>query len=218
LKVKKLILGFYSVNCYIVPLESGHEDSCFIIDPGADFNSIKDYLLREKIYPEFILNSHGHYDHIAAVKELVDYYETPFYIHSKDEPVLRDPAKNMSSLLGSNTLSLETYTLIDEPLQKKLEAMGIKIHETPGHTPGSISIETGNNLFTGDLLFRGGAGRTDLWGGDPVMLAKSLAKIKSLDKNLVVNPGHGATTTIEIEIKNNFYLSKEFLEGGTAWF
>ncbi|OQA21600.1 MAG: putative metallo-hydrolase [Actinobacteria bacterium ADurb.Bin346] len=218
MKVKKLILGFYSVNCYVVTLQAGDEDFCFIIDPGADFNSIKEYLTSEKIYPEFILNSHGHYDHIAAVPELQDYYEIPFYINEDEEPLLKDPEKNMSSLLGSNTLLLKTYTLIDKNVERNLNKMGIIIHKTPGHTPGSISIEAGDNLFTGDLLFRGGAGRTDLPGGDQSLLVKSLAAVKSLDKNFIINPGHGATTTLENEINNNFYMSNEFLKGGGQWF
>lgn len=216
--VKKLILGFYNVNCYIVSLGDAHENSCFIIDPGADFKAITEYIFDEKLEPEFILNTHGHYDHIGAVPELVDFYEIPFFLHKDDEFIATDPEKNMSSLLGSNTLSLRTYKLIDDNDIKNFSSLDIEVYEMPGHTPGGISIKTGNYLFTGDLLFRGGVGRTDLPGGNSGQISRSLKKIREFDSSLIVNPGHGATTTMENEIANNYYLSDDFLEGGADWF
>jgi hydroxyacylglutathione hydrolase len=214
MKVKKLILGYYNVNCYVV----SSEDSCFIIDPGADFKSIDSYLVQENLKPEFILNTHGHYDHIGAVPELLQKYNMPFYIDGEDEFIITDPEKNFSSVFAGNPLSLKTYKLID-PIDILFfsEEKGLEIYKTPGHTPGSIIIQTGAYLFTGDLLFRGGVGRTDLPGGDMQDLKNSLVSLKKLDSKLNVFAGHGANSSLEYEISNNFYLSSDFLEGEVNW-
>ncbi len=213
MKVKKLILGYYNVNCYIV----SSEDTCFIIDPGADFKSIDSYLLQENLRPEFILNTHGHYDHIGAVPEILQKYNIPFYIDSEDEFIITDPEKNFSSVFAGNPLSLQTYKLIGSDDVSFFSEKGIKIYKTPGHTPGSIIIETGAYLFTGDLLFRGGVGRTDLAGGDMKALKSSLVSLKKLDSKLNVLAGHGANSSLEYEISNNYYLSSDFLEGEVKW-
>jgi hydroxyacylglutathione hydrolase len=223
LKIKKLILGVYSVNCYIVTLESSatlesKPNYCFIIDPGADFKSIDAYLTGENLRPEFILNTHGHFDHLGAAPEVIEKYRIPFYLHKDDESIALNPKKNMSSLLGSDALSFETYNLIDDKILDVLEEHDIYIYETPGHTPGSIIIKMQNYLFTGDLLFRGAVGRTDLPGGSSKELALSLRKLKNFSPELSVNPGHGAGSTLKNEFLNNYYLSDDFLEGGINWF
>jgi len=217
LKVKKLILGFYNVNCYVVTLEK-KPNSCFIIDPGADFKSITAYIDQENLHPEFILNTHGHFDHLAAAPEMIEKYKIPFYLHKDEESIALNPEKNMSSLLGSNALSFKTYNLIDDDVLNLLEEHDIYIYEMPGHTPGSIIIKMQRFLFTGDLLFRGGVGRTDLPGGSSKNLASSLRKLKKFNPELVVSPGHGATSTLENEFSKNYYLSDDFLEGGINWF
>ena len=223
MKVKKLILGIYNVNCYIVTLENNSDleskpNSCFIIDPGADFKSIDPYISRENLHPEFILNTHGHFDHLGAAPEVIRKYRIPFYLHKDDEDIALNPKKNMSSLLGSGALSFDAYSLIDDKILDLLEEHDIYIYEMPGHTPGSIIIKMQNYLFTGDLLFRGAVGRTDLPGGSSKELALSLRKLKKFSPELAVNPGHGAASTLKNEFLNNYYLSDDFLEGGINWF
>ncbi|MBN1299169.1 MAG: MBL fold metallo-hydrolase [Actinobacteria bacterium] len=214
MKVKKLILGYYNVNCYIVSAEN----ACFIVDPGADFKSIDSYIIGEKLKPEFILNTHGHYDHIGAVPQVMQKYDIPFYIDAEDEFIITDPDKNFSSIFAGNPLSLTTYKLLDnKDISYFREEKDIRIYKMPGHTPGSIIIESGPYLFTGDLLFRGGAGRTDLIGGDSKSLKSSLKKLKQLDSSLTIMPGHGANSSLEYEISNNYYLSSDFLEGEDTW-
>ena len=193
-------------------------NSCFIIDPGADFKSIDAYIAGENLHPEFILNTHGHFDHLGAAPQIIEKYKIPFYLHKGDESIALDPKKNMSSLLGSGALSFETYNLIDDKILDLLEEHNIYIYEMPGHTPGSIIIKMQNYLFTGDLLFRGGVGRTDLSGGSSKVLALSLRKLKNFSPELAVCPGHGAATTLKNEFLNNYYLSDDFLEGGVNWF
>jgi len=207
LKLNKLVLGFFKVNCYILSLD----DAVIIIDPGGDFHRIEKYLKNENVKPDFILNTHGHYDHISAVPDLVSNYNIPFYIHRFEEPIIKDPEKNLSSFFGKNGLSLKTYNLLEKDQYKKFNNFGIEIINTPGHTPGSITLKYRNFLFTGDLLFKNGIGRTDLYGGNTDEIRNSLKSLKKMDKNLIVYPGHGEDTSLESEFKTNYYLQDSFL-------
>jgi glyoxylase-like metal-dependent hydrolase (beta-lactamase superfamily II) len=213
LKVKKLVLGSFNVNCYIVETEG----STFIIDPGADFVKIDDFLKSEKIVPEFILNTHGHADHIGSVPAITEAYKILFYIHSREEPIITDPDRNMSSFFGGNALSLKTYKLIDNDALVFFKKKDIEIFDFPGHTPGSIAIRINDSLFTGDFLFNGGIGRTDLPGGNSEEMLDSLRKIKRFSRDLAIFPGHGENSDLGREIENNFYLSDDFMEGKGTW-
>ncbi|MDD5621835.1 MAG: MBL fold metallo-hydrolase [Actinomycetota bacterium] len=208
MNIKRLELGFFKVNCYILSLENVN----IIIDPGADFDIIKNSIEENHTKPDFILNTHGHYDHIGAVRDIVSSYKIPFYIHEFEEPIITDPYKNISSFLGENELSLKTYDLIKNGDYEFFDDLGIDIINVPGHTPGSIVIKTGRSLFTGDLLFKGAIGRTDLPGGDPEEIKRSLERIKKMDKRSIIYPGHGEVTNLEYELKSNYYLGNHFLK------
>jgi len=207
LKLKRLELGFFKVNCYILSLASVN----IIIDPGADFDIIHKNLEEDNIKPDFILNTHGHYDHIGAVKDMISSYRIPFYIHELEESIIKDPEKNFSSFFGENELSLETYNLIKNTDYSYFADLGVEIINVPGHTPGSIMFKTDNVLFTGDLLFKGAIGRTDLPGGNMAQMKKSLAKIKKMDRQLIIYPGHGEISSLECEMESNYYLGDYFL-------
>lgn len=207
MKVKRLVLGVFKVNCYILSLD----DTNIIIDPGADFNTIEQYFKLENISPDFIINTHGHYDHIGAVADITGRYKIPFYIHRLEEPIISDPEKNLSSFFGKNALSFKTYNLIDESHIRNFNDLGIEIIHTPGHTPGSIIIKYNNFLFTGDLLFKGGVGRTDLPGGEIKKIKHSLKILKNMDRDLIIYPGHGEDSILGYEFETNYYLRSEFL-------
>lgn len=194
------------MNCYIVLAD----DSNFIIDPGAEATRIRLYLEKNGIKPDFILNTHGHYDHIGAVPVIADLYGINFFIHPYEEAIITDPLKNCSSFFGEYNLSLKTYNLIDDNDIKRFKKIGLEIFNTPGHTPGSIIIKAGNFLFTGDLLFRGSIGRTDLPGGSASDIRKSLEFLKEFDRELVVYPGHGPESSLGYEIETNCYLNGNF--------
>ena len=213
MKVKKLVLGSFAVNCYVVTTE----ETSFIIDPGADFSIIDDFLKSEQISPEFILNTHGHGDHIGAAQEITEAYGIPFYIHSEEESIIKDPDRNMSSFFGGNAISLKTYKLIDDTNLDFFKQKGLEIFNFPGHTPGSIAIKIQDYLFTGDFLFNGGIGRTDLPGGSSKKMLESLRKIKNFNRDLAIFPGHGGNSTLGWEVENNFYLSNDFMEGKGNW-
>jgi hydroxyacylglutathione hydrolase len=208
LKIEKLILGYFAVNCYIVELQ----DLKLLIDPGADFKALQEFCTTNNIKPDLILNTHGHYDHIGAVPDLVEEYGIAFYIDRDEEQIVVDPEKNCSSIFSQNTLSLKTYNLINGSDKKFFKSYGIEIIKTPGHTPGSIMIKIENKLFTGDLLFKGAIGRTDLPGGSLSSIKSSLSKLKRFDKDFEVFPGHGLVSNLEDEFKTNPYLGSDFLD------
>jgi len=207
MKIDRLVVGPLLANCYIVTLKGLY----IIIDPGADAEKIIEYIDSSDCKPDFILNTHGHFDHIGAVPGLIDRYDIPFFIDPADEEIIRDPFKNGSSIFGENNLSLKTYNLIGKADIEYFNKNGIEIINTPGHSPGCIVIKIGGYLFTGDLLFKGSIGRTDLAGGSIHDMKESLLKIRDLDGSLVVYPGHGPGTDLEYEKKNNYYLGDDVL-------
>ena len=208
MEIEKFVLGTFGVNCYILRLEQAN----IIIDPGADFNIIRRYFNEAGNKPDMILNTHGHYDHIGAVPEFIGEYRIPFYIHEAEEEIITDPLKNYSSYFDGNELSLKTYNLITSKDKDYFTSLGIEIINTPGHTPGSLIIVAGNYLFSGDLLFNGGIGRTDLPGGDPQEIKRSLRGLKKLDGGLIVYPGHGENSVLREEFEKNYYLQDGFLQ------
>ena len=204
LKIHKLELGFFNVNCYILQTQ---RFSC-LIDPGADFDIICDAILKNNIKLDFILNTHGHYDHIGAVNAVVDQFNIPFYVHKNDEQLVRDPMANLSSVFGDKDYIVEKYELIEEG--NDLFGLGVETFHLPGHTPGSILIKYKDVIFSGDVLFKGSIGRTDLVLGSASEMAESLQRFKDLDAECSVYPGHGPETKLDFEIKNNYYLKGIF--------
>ena len=183
-----------------------------MIDPGADFDRLEEVLLSCDIRPDIIINTHGHYDHIGAVPDLVQKYKIPFFIDKEEEQVITDPEINCSSFFSQNTLSLKAYHLINSDDKKYFNSFGINIIKTPGHTPGSIIIKIGDKLFTGDLLFKGSIGRTDLPGGSLRDIKSSLSNLRVLDRGLEILPGHGSGSSLEYEFRTNPYLDSDFLD------
>lgn len=202
MEIKKFELKLLDVNCYLV----NYKNNYFLIDPGSEFQRIKNYILEKKIKLNFILNTHGHFDHIGAVNDLVAEFDIPFYIHENEEDIIKDPQKNLSSNFSSNGLILSTYNLIKGNYITNFLNKDIEIMNFPGHTPGSILIKIENYLFTGDVLFKGSIGRTDLPGGSMEKMNLSLRKLKTLDKNLKLLTGHGPESTLEEELQNNYFL------------
>jgi hydroxyacylglutathione hydrolase len=202
MEIKKFVLKFLDVNCYLV----NYKNHNFLIDPGSEFKRIKDYIVKNNLKLDFILNTHGHYDHLGAVADLIKEFNVPFYIHEKEEEIIGDPKKNLSSFFSSNELLLQTCTLISGDTVEDFLNLGIKIMNFAGHTPGSIIIKIDDNLFTGDVLFKGSIGRTDLPGGSSREMNNSLKIIKSFDEKLKIFPGHGPESTMKEELKNNYFL------------
>jgi hydroxyacylglutathione hydrolase len=208
--------GAFAANCYLVAPAPGEE--CVIIDPGQDAErGIEELLDRYRLKPIAVLLTHGHVDHMWSVAPVCGAKGIPAYIHPDDKEMLADPAKGMSLMAKQQFLGGMTFSEPDEvkPLQDgeivSLAGLDLTIGHTPGHTPGSVTFRSGEDdldaLFTGDLLFAGSIGRTDLPGGDHETILRSLARTLTLPDATVVLPGHGPTTTIGDERKTNPFLT-----------
>ncbi len=207
MKIDRLIVGPLATNCYIIRLDS----MVLLIDPGAEPAIITSYFDSKGLEPDLIINTHGHFDHISAIPAIVEKYNIPFYIDPDEREIITDSLKNGSSIFGENNLLLTTYNLIDGADIKRFKKNKIEIIKTSGHSPGSIVIKIEKNLFTGDLLFKGSIGRTDLFGGSVQDIKRSLLKIKNMENGYKIFPGHGLETDLESEKKNNYYLTNNVL-------
>jgi glyoxylase-like metal-dependent hydrolase (beta-lactamase superfamily II) len=208
--------GAFAANCYLVAPAPGEE--CVIIDPGQDAErGIEELLDRYRLKPIAVLLTHGHVDHMWSVAPVCGAKGIPAYIHPDDREMLADPAKGMSLMAKQQFLGGMTFSEPDDvkPLEDgeviPLAGLDFTIGHTPGHTPGSVTFRSGEDdldaLFTGDLLFAGSIGRTDLPGGDHETILESLARTLTLPDATVVLPGHGPTTTIGDERKTNPFLT-----------
>ena len=185
-----LPVGDLRANAYI--LYQPERDDALVIDAGAEPEKILAALDGRRLAG--ILLTHGHMDHIGAVKALRG-PDTPVYIHREDGPMLVNPALSLAHMGGVEPSQGEADVLLEAGA---IEVAGVPIEviHTPGHTPGGVCYRCGDELFTGDTLFRRGYGRTDFPGGDIHALARSLRSLLALDANLRVHPGHGESTTI----------------------
>ena len=194
LKTYALALGAYQTNCYII-----HDDaskSCCVIDPGYDPDIILDKLDSLGLTLEAILLTHGHFDHVGAVKELASETGCEVYLHSAD--LTMPPMMTAGPLYYTKTYA--------EGSKLALAGLTISVLHTPGHTPGSVCLLCETSLFSGDTLFQGSCGRTDLPGGDWATILKSLNRLAAIEGNFWVFPGHGGSTTLRDEKKYNPYM------------
>ena len=180
-----------AVNCYLLA-DPSTKDAC-IIDPGADAKRIASFIQANGLNLKFIINTHGHGDHIAENR----YFNKPIYIHRLDKDFLTDTGKNLSSMFLFKVTSPEADRLLEDGDRILLGDLEMEIMHTPGHTPGSISIKVEDVIFTGDCLFAGGIGRTDFPYGDDALLLRSIKeKLFKFDDTTVIYPGHGGPSTI----------------------
>ena len=194
--IKTLPVGDLETNCYVVTNEKTLES--VVIDPGDESNTILDYLESNHLTCKAIFLTHGHYDHVGAVEAVQEETGATVYMNAKDD------AKNMHSFHFPFTLPENGRTYDDGDV---VSAAGIdfSILSTPGHTPGSVVIRAEDALFTGDTLFRGSCGRTDLDGGSMEEMLQSLRKICSLEGDYEVYPGHMDCSSLIRERSFNYY-------------
>jgi glyoxylase-like metal-dependent hydrolase (beta-lactamase superfamily II) len=199
-------------------------EECVIIDPGQDAQrGIEELLDRYRLKPIAVLLTHGHIDHMWSVAPVCGAKGIPAYIHPDDREMLADPARGMSILAKQQFLGGMTFSEPDDVKVLRddeivpLAGLDFRVGHTPGHTPGSVTFRSTSEtpggqddldaLFTGDLLFAGSIGRTDLPGGDHEAILRSLARTLTLPDATVVLPGHGPATTIGDERTTNPFLT-----------
>jgi glyoxylase-like metal-dependent hydrolase (beta-lactamase superfamily II) len=212
--------GPWGTNCYVVATAPGQE--CVVVDPGKDASAGVAEVVREhNLKPVSVLVTHGHIDHMWCVAPVAGSYDATAYIHPEDRHLLSDPMAGMSRetagmLLGGKYEFAEPDEVSELGDGQVLELAGLSfvVDHTPGHTRGSVTFRSPYDaddiaevMFSGDLLFAGSIGRTDLPGGDhPTMLRSLASKVLPLADNIVVLPGHGEQTSIGRERATNPYL------------
>ena len=240
--------GAFGTNCFVVSPGAGEE--CVIVDPGQDAEAgIEDILARHRLRPVAVLLTHGHIDHIWSVVPVCGAENIPAYIHPADRALLSDPARGFPAGVAEQLLGGLTFTEPDDVAEladgATLALAGLEfiVDHAPGHTPGSVTFRLpaigaagpgapGSDpaaaaradgepvLFSGDLLFAGSIGRTDLPGGDYPAILDSLARVcLPLPDETVVLSGHGPATTIGAERASNPFLAplaERSARGGTA--
>ncbi len=198
-------LGEVEANCYIIGNDKSGE--VVLIDPGLQPSDVIKFIQSEGLRVKYVINTHGHIDHIAGNREVLKSFKAPLCIHQLDSKYLEDPTKNLSILFGVSITSPPADILLKEGQKLELSDMSFEIIHTPGHTPGSICLRTPSYILTGDTLFKASIGRTDIPGGDAEKLMESIKeKLLPLNKDLVVYPGHGPKTTLAEEINSNPFL------------
>lgn len=196
MNIKLMQVGPIGTNCYILE----HDNKIAVIDPGDEAGRILAELKKSDAQVEYILLTHGHYDHTTAVPELHQALpETKIYIHQAD-------ANGAGSRLFPLAGQVDDLLLYDEGDILPLGDLTIEVLHTPGHSPGSVTLKAGDALFTGDTLFAGDCGRTDLRGGSWEEILVSLGRLGRLEGNYHVLPGHERTSDLDTERQVNRYL------------
>lgn len=212
--------GMFQTNCYILAQDNAKE--CVVVDPGQDAaEPLIEFLTGSDLAPRAVLLTHGHLDHMWTAQPIADRYGIPVYIHPDDRPMLSDPLQGIGPTLApfiEGVEFVEPQQVVEFGDGDEIEHAGIEfvVDHTPGHTRGSVVLRTrtttpdGAELevaLTGDTLFQGSIGRTDLPGGNHQQLLDSIAsKLLPLPDETVVLPGHGPQTTIAQERATNPFL------------
>ncbi len=194
--IKTLPVGQLETNCYVVTNESTLE--CVVIDPGDESNTILDYIESNHLKCTAIMITHGHYDHTGATDAVAEETGATVYMNSRDDARVIE-SRQLPYRLPENGINYDDGDIIDTA------GLRFEIIATPGHTPGGVTIKCEDCLFTGDTLFRGSLGRTDLDGGDMDKELASLKKLCSLEGDYEVYPGHMGSTTLQRERSFNYY-------------
>ncbi|MEM1990646.1 MAG: MBL fold metallo-hydrolase [Candidatus Bathyarchaeia archaeon] len=206
-----LTVGFLSTKCYIVVCQETLE--ALVVDPGFseyEGKNILEEIKKSGFHVKYVVNTHGHADHISGNFMVKETTGAKIIIHYKDAEMLNDPLKNLSVMMGLIITSPPPDILVQDGDKISVGSLEFMVIHTPGHTPGSIALHCKKEkvLFTGDTLFEGSVGRTDLPGASHEMLIQSIrGKLLSLPDETIVYPGHGEDTTIGRERRWNPFIT-----------
>jgi hydroxyacylglutathione hydrolase len=210
--------GMLSANCYVVAQQAGAP--CVVIDPGEDaLESLRELLSSHSLQPVAVLLTHGHLDHAASLRTVSEEFGIPGYLHTADHYMLDDPLSALSPELRAALVEYSIPHMRPAELrslagshQLEFPDLRLTVISTPGHTGGSVVFRISGNdrrpevLFTGDTLFAGSVGRTDLPGGNSSQLQLSLRRLLAEPEDAIVLPGHGARSTLGAERRTNPFL------------
>ncbi len=197
MKIKLMQVGQIGTNCYL--LEDETTRCAAIVDPGGEAQGILEQIRETGAQVCAILLTHGHYDHTGAVRELRQALPgVPVYLHPADAALL---GTAVMPPIGETVPYGDGDTVAVGPL-------AVHVMHTPGHTPGGVTLRVGDVLFTGDTLFQGSMGRTDLGGGSYEQIMASLRQLGGLEGDFQVLPGHMGLSTLEQERKGNYYMQE----------
>ncbi|MDK4350874.1 MBL fold metallo-hydrolase [Enterococcus thailandicus] len=205
--IERLKTGPIEENCYLVY----NDEALLIIDPGEDANLIRQQIAKTTQQPVAILLTHTHYDHIGAVEELRHFYDIPVYVSPLEQSWLGDPILNLSGLGRHDDINNIIVAPAEYEFEMKEYTLGdihFRVVPTPGHSIGSVSFIFDDFVVSGDALFRGSIGRTDLYTGNLEQLLDSIkTQLFILPNEFAVYPGHGDATTIEHEKQTNPFFN-----------
>ncbi|MEY8257895.1 MBL fold metallo-hydrolase [Erysipelotrichaceae bacterium 66-17] len=201
MKVFTRALGPVQANCYVV-VGNGH---ALIIDPGDAFDEVEQLLKENNAVLDAVLLTHAHFDHIGGLDRLIEKFDVDVYMNEKEFDFLKDMHLNGSAYFQVHIQSHAQPKAVVEGKQR-IGNFEVSAKTLPGHSAGSTVFQIGDDLFTGDVLFQGSIGRTDLPSGSYAQMMESIAYLKTLPHDLKVYPGHGPATTIGQELRWNPYF------------
>ncbi|KXZ23077.1 hypothetical protein AXI59_10120 [Bacillus nakamurai] len=208
MKWRRMPAGPIQANAYFLISE---DQSCLIFDPGGEPDKINNYIKEKNLKPLAILLTHAHFDHIGALDEVRDKWNVPVYLHKNEEKWLEDPSLNGSGILrGIAVTARPAERLIEGDGTLDIGPFHLETLFTPGHSPGSVSyyVKNADLVISGDVLFQGGIGRTDLHGGSQEVLLESIhQKLLTLPEHTLVLSGHGPETDVQTEQEQNPFIN-----------
>jgi hydroxyacylglutathione hydrolase len=205
MKILQMEVGQLGTNCYIIYSEQTLQAA--VIDPGGSAEAIIAEINKASLKVEYIINTHGHADHITANDAVQQATGAKVLIHHDDAGMLTNAQRNLSAFIGGGLVCRQADRLLSHNDVINVGDIELKVLHTPGHTPGGICLLTGKVLFAGDTLFAESIGRTDFPGGSYAQLINSIKEnLLSLDDAVKVLPGHGPETTIGWERKHNSFI------------
>lgn len=203
MKIKRLMLGELGTNCYAV----SDDDYAFVVDPADESEELISFAEQNKNKEyKYILLTHSHIDHILGVEKIKEIWNCPIVIGAKEAESLENPRENLSTYIFGKEYSISADLTVKNGELIPLGSAEISVLETPGHTKGSVCYILGDNMFSGDTLFKGTIGRTDFPTSSTEEMAKTLEMLSKIERDYNLYPGHDEATTLFKEKKFNQYM------------